>query len=346
LFYNQTAPDSQDYLITSPMSIQPLSVIAIIPRNEMFLDNDRFSSLLLAEALVAVFLCSILFIAVTKLISAPVEELARQVDSIESLQQLKTVHCTGGKDFLQITAAINHLYARIRQLVASLTQEIQNRKDAELQILHAQINPHFLYNTLDSIGQLCELGETQAASGMVRELSDFYRIGVSKGDTWIPLKEEVLHVTSYLAILQTRFEDFQYQISVPEELEQISVPKIILQPLAENAIYHGIRTMNPGGTISITAKEQNSMLVITVSDDGSGIDEDRLFKIQASLNFETEDTEESLRIYGLKNVHQRIFLSCGSPYGLTIESQLDAGTTVTLCLPLRPCSFSKKEGIC
>lgn len=329
---------TDNYALYSPMDISPLSIIAIIPKNEMFLDNDRFSSMLLTEASIAVLFCIVLFIMVTKFISAPAENLVRQVDAIESLPQLKTVHATGGKDFVQITAAINHLYSRTQQLITSLTQEMQNRKDAELKILYAQINPHFLYNTLDSISQLCELQESEAASQMIRELSDFYRIGVSKGDTWIPLKEEILHVSSYLSILKTRFGDFNYEILVPENTKTFLVPKIILQPLAENAIYHGIRTTNPGGSLIITAKIQKDSLILQVCDDGQGIEEDMLMKICASL--ETEDSllekTEGLRIYGLKNVHQRIRMQCGKPYGLTIESQLDMGTTVTLLLPIKP----------
>lgn len=321
----------------SPMSVPDLSIVALIPGEELFLDNARFSSVLLAESAAAVGLCLLLFVIVTKLISSPAENLARQLDSVESLRQLETVKAVGGKDFLQISAAINHLYGRVNHLIASLTDEMQSRRDAQLKVLYAQINPHFLYNTLDSIGQLCHLGDTEAACLMVRQLSDFYRIGVSKGETLIPLKDELLHVSSYLSILRTRFEDFQYRIQVPENLLDIPVPKIILQPLAENAVCHGLRTFCACGTVEIRASVQNQMLLLQVTDDGAGIDEDRLEQIRTLLYREPVQEDKFPPIYGLKNVHQRITLQYGQPFGLTIDSRLDEGTQVEIRLPLTSC---------
>lgn len=319
-----------DYIFRVPLKIDPLEVVAILPKEELFLDSDRFSALVLAEALAAVVLCCILFAVVTKLISAPAEKLARQLNSVETLTQLEAVQPTGGKDFEQITDAINHLYA-------SLTAEIHVRKDAQLQSLYAQINPHFLYNTLDSIGQLCEMGEMEAAYRMVHELSDFYRIGVSKGENLIPLRDELLHVTSYLSILQTRFEDFHFEVDVPDELLGIIVPKIILQPLAENSVYHGIRSVKEDGCIRICACVENGNVIISLEDDGIGIEEDRLEEIRTTLQegYQEKDREKhpEAPIYGLKNVHRRIMLQYGEGYGLSIDSEPEAGTVVAIRIP-------------
>lgn len=322
---------SHSYALYSPMDPPPLSVISILPKDELFLDNAELSSLLLAEAGGGLLLCLILFAAATRLLSAPAEELARQLNSIETLPQLTAIQAAGGKEFQLITEAINHLSFRIHGLVRSLTQEMTWRRNAELEALYAQINPHFLYNTLDSIGQLCELGESVSACQMVRELSDFYRIGVSKGENLISLKEELLHVSSYLSILQTRFEDFSFQIQAPESLENVLVPKIILQPLAENAVYHGIRPFRPDGTILISAQLTDDMLELLVTDNGCGMEEERLSALNAALASSASHPDTG---YGLRNVHQRILLQYGPPYGLSVFSQLDEGTAVKILLPI------------
>ena len=323
---------SESYALYSPMEIPSLAVLTVIPKEELFLDSNRFSTLVLAEAIGAVLICLLLFAVVTKFISAPAEKLAKQLNSMETLTQLENVQPTGGKDFVQITNAVNRLFNRIQDLIASLTAEIQSRKDAELRILYAQINPHFLYNTLDSIGQLCEMGEADAAYRMVHELSDFYRIGVSKGENLISLEEELLHVTSYLSILKTRFEDFEFSVDAPDALKDVQVPKIILQPLAENAVYHGIRGSQSNGVIRISVKESGEDIMITVTDDGMGMEEEILDGIRRSLE-DSSAEEPTVKSYGIKNVHQRIRLQFGDGYGLTIKSEPEAGTEVIVKLP-------------
>jgi len=178
------------------------------------------------------------------------------------------------------------------------------------------------------------MNETGSAHRMVRELSDFYRIGVSKGENLIPLREELLHVTSYLSILRTRFEDFEFHIDVPDQLKDVYVPKIILQPLAENAVYHGIRGVNAGGAITITGRALDGDLLLRVADDGNGMEEEVLSGIRASLLDSGPSGETQVRVYGLNNVHQRIVLQFGERYGVSVESEPEEGTTVEIRLPL------------
>lgn len=159
------------------------------------------------------------------------------------------------------------------------------------------------------------MGESESACQMVYELADFYRIGVSKGADFITLEEEIRHVTAYLSILQTRFEDFHFQIEVPEELAGTYVPKIILQPLAENAVYHGIHSGNGDGNIRITVKREGEDLFLEISDNGNGIEEELLGKIRRSLQLDEVKAEQDAKIYGLKNVQQRIVLQYGAQYG-------------------------------
>jgi two-component system sensor histidine kinase YesM len=323
----------KNYIVSERLKEVPLDIVAIIPKNELFIDRNNFQMLVFGESVISVLFCFLLFMIITKVLSAPVEELVRQLDAVENLTQLATARAVGGRDFRKITEAINHLYQRIQILIMSLKEENQYRKDAELKILYAQINPHFLYNTLDSIGQLCEMGESESACQMVYELADFYRIGVSKGADFITLEEEIRHVTAYLSILQTRFEDFHFQIEVPEELAGTYVPKIILQPLAENAVYHGIHSGNGDGNIRITGKREGEDLFLEISDNGNGIEEELLEKIRRSLQLDELKAEQDAKIYGLKNVQQRIVLQYGAQYGISIFSMLEQGTRVLIKLP-------------
>lgn len=323
----------ENYVVSEHLKEVPLDVVAVIPKNELFIDRNNFQILVFWESVVSLLFCVLLFMVITKTLSAPVEELVRQLDAVENLTQLESARAVGGKEFRKITEAINHLYRRIQILITSLKEENQYRKDAELKILYAQINPHFLYNTLDSIGQLCEMGESESACQMVYELADFYRIGVSKGADFITLGEEIQHVTAYLSILQTRFEDFHFLVEVPEELAGAYIPKIILQPLAENAVYHGIHSGNGDGIIHITGKREGGELLLEISDNGNGIEEELLGKIRRSLQLDEAKAEQDVKIYGLKNVQQRIVLQYGAQYGISIFSMLEQGTRVLIKLP-------------
>ena len=149
---------------------------------------------------------------------------------------------------------------RIRTLTLSMEKEMKAKQVTQLQFLFAQINPHFLYNTLDCIRELCHARENEKAEEMLDQLAVFYRIGVSKGRSFITLKDELLHSSMYLAILKTRFEDFQFEISLPEELENCLTLRMILQPLIENAVYHGIRPCRLDGTIRLDVKRDGKYL--------------------------------------------------------------------------------------
>ena len=202
-----------------------------------------------------------------------------------------------------------------------------------MNILYEQINPHFLYNALDTIYQLCDMGEVQNAKEMTHALATFYRIGVSKGTNYIPLEEECIHAQVYLSILKIRFADFTYSIELPEELKNCITIKKILQPILENAIYHGIHPLcDRTGHVTIQIARCGDDIQITISDNGIGILENDLAYIQKSLNEDFHPAKKG-KIYGIKNVHARIHLTYHRHYGLTIDSLPEVGTTVTITIP-------------
>ncbi len=262
----------------------------------------------LCERLIAIGRGSLL---VCDPIQADVEEVQLLSDGIESM--------------------VGHLK---RQIERNTEQEKQQRR-TELALLQAQINPHFLYNTLDTIIWLIESGEISEAVAMVGSLSNFFRFSLSRGQNVITLEEEQQHIRSYLEIQQMRYRDLmEYEIDIPEELKSYILPKLTLQPLVENALYHGIKIRRRKGLIRVSARAQESRLILEVRDDGSGMSPERLEEVRASL------VDGSREGFGLRTVHQRIQILFGVEYGLSVESAPDIGTKILVEIPMQT---SEKE---
>ena len=232
----------------------------------------------------------------------------------------------------------DRMAGRIISLMEKQRENQQSLHRAELELLQAQINPHFLYNTLDSIAILAESERPEDVIDMVNSLSTFFRNSLSHGEDIIPLRAELAQAKSYLEIQQIRYSDIlKYSVDIPEELLDTAVPKLILQPLIENALYHGIKNRRGVGSIEITGIAEADYILLKITDNGAGMDEVQLAQLQSGIY------EEHHSGLGLKNVHQRIRLYCGAPYGLTFESELGAGTVVTVRLPRHGVSAIRKE---
>ncbi|MBQ7657627.1 MAG: sensor histidine kinase, partial [Butyrivibrio sp.] len=218
-----------------------------------------------------------------------------------------------------------------RPIEEQVTREQKQLRKAEFELLQAQINPHFLYNTLDAIVWSAEAGNQKQVVKMVGSLSEFFRSSLNKGKELVRVREELSHARSYLEIQQIRYQDIlSYEIDVPEELFEYEIPKITVQPIVENALYHGIKNRRGGGKITITGQESESDYRLIVTDDGMGMDSERLNEITRGLS---DKAPEDAKIYGLYNVNERIRLFYGEEYGISIESEYDRGTTVTIRLP-------------
>lgn len=232
-----------------------------------------------------------------------------------------------------LNASFNRMLEKIGNLVEDIRIEQINLRQTELKVLQAQINPHFLYNTLDSIIWLAEAGEKEQVVQMVSSLSDFFRTTLSKGRDYITLQEEETHIRSYLQIQQFRYRDIlEYDIRIPESLYQYPILKLTLQPLVENALYHGIKNKRGVGHIRVDGREEDGKLIFCVRDDGIGMAPDRLAYVQALIRGEQRD-EESPSGFGLFNVNQRLQLNYGAAYGLEIDSVYGEGTAATAVIP-------------
>ncbi len=227
--------------------------------------------------------------------------------------------------------SMNQMIEKINELLKQITVEQIRIREAELELLQLQINPHFLYNTLDTIIWLAEGGDEKRVVSMVKSLSAFFRTSLSRGRDIITLKEELVHAKSYLEIQQFRYQDIlTYSIDVPEEFSECMIPKITIQPLIENALYHGIKNKRGGGNINVTAKCEGDDLVISVADNGIGMSDERLAEVVAGLE---GDRPSENAIYGLYNVNERIKLKFGSKYGITLHSVFGEGSTCDILLP-------------
>ena len=227
----------------------------------------------------------------------------------------------------ELDEGINKMARKISALLENVRQEKEMQHLTELQLIQAQVNPHFLYNTLDTIVWLIEGGMTDDAVEMISSLSIFFRTSLSKGNDIIPLSEEERHTLSYLEIQQYRYRDIlEFEINIPKELSGIPVPKLSIQPLAENALYHGIKNRRGKGKILIEGREEEDALVLTVSDNGQGMTPERLHEVQEAIR-----TGERAG-FGLAAVAERIALYYGPGYGMKIFCEEGKGTTVEIRL--------------
>ena len=232
----------------------------------------------------------------------------------------------------ELGQSFNNMIDRIEELVHMVYLEQQSKRNAELKSLQEQIKPHFLYNTLDTISWMARDYDAEDIVLLVDALSNMFRIGLSQGKDFITLREEVTHITNYLYIQKIRYKDkLQYVLDIPQALMGYSVPKLILQPLVENAIYHGIKVKRGGGTIRVLGRREAGKLKLIVADDGAGIAPEKLRALQEGLAAATPISEKSS--FGLFYIQERIRLCYGGEYGVTIDSVQGEGTQVMITLP-------------
>ena len=234
---------------------------------------------------------------------------------------------------------INQMADRLETLIEQVRQKQDNLARAELRTLQAQISPHFLYNTLDTIVWQAESGKGDEVVRLTRSLSDFFRISLSSGADWIPVSQELKHVSAYLSIQKTRYRDIlDYEVDQPEGLEEIYMLKLLLQPLVENALYHGIKNKRGGGKIQVRVKYQNGLMTFIVADTGKGMTPEQLKELEESLRAEIPTAQAAQEPghsgFGMRNVDMRIRLYYRKQRGLIMRSGPE-GTEISFTIPIR-----------
>lgn len=296
---------------------------------ESYLRVIRYSVIALFVLLVIIILLSLY---IPRSIAKPVRELVTVTNRVASGDLTIRSEVEGGTEITMLNDSMNVMIEKLNELIGQVREEQKQLRIAEFRVLQAQINPHFLYNTLDTIVWLAEAGDQKKVVSMVGSLSDFFRTSLNQGKDIITLSEELQHVKSYLEIQKVRYQDIlTYEIAVPEEFGFVAIPKITLQPLVENALYHGIKNKRGGGAIQVTAYTEENELVICVADSGIGMKPEQLEKVTNAIH--NEDATERAS-FGLYNVNERIRLNFGAEYGLSMESTYGEGTRSYVKLPL------------
>jgi two-component system sensor histidine kinase YesM len=282
---------------------------------------------------------------ISESIYVPIKKLHDVTTTITEQDLQVLVTSDNVDEVTELGMSFNIMIGKIRELLDSKIKEQENLKKAEFRTLQAQINPHFLYNTLDTIIWMAESKKTDQVIEIVRALSKFFRITLSKGKDWITIREEVERTESYLVIQKMRYRDIlDYRIEVDEDILDGTILKLTLQPLVENALYHGIKSKRGGGTIIVRAQRMNGdQALLEVEDDGVGFTSYKLGQVQSKMNDDTGEIKLKETGFGLENVNKRIKLYYGKEYGLAIKSEYQAGTQVKLAIPLKRDVIEKSE---
>ena len=302
-------------------------------------DMPVFIWIIIASILLIVFVLAFLIsFAVTK----PLHRLMSGMQSVESGEWDIFVEKRGVFEVVALSSAFSHMVDRIKALMGRIMDDQKALRESEIRMLHEQINPHFLYNTLDSMVWLAESGNKESVVKMIETLAEFFRLTLHEGNETIPVRDEIKHVESYLTIQKMRFgKTFDFDIEMDPAAEGFLSMKMILQPLAENAIIHGIGRTGEGGLISIRAcMGSDNSIVYEVKDNGMGMTSEILERVKKN-----EPSGNSG--IGIRNISQRINLYYGDGYGLAFESEPEEGTKVSVRIPAVPASASSydKKGV-
>lgn len=290
--------------------------------------------------LVLVFIAIFLAIIISRSIGKPLEALKYNMLEV-SRGNLNSYYKLGNNDdeISVLGTVFNEMVVKIDSLIQEVLHVQSQKRDAELRALQSQINPHFLYNTLDTLQWKAIEYKAFEVADMVNALSRFFRISLSSGKEFITISDEIDHVKNYLEIQKMRYRDkINYNINVDPSVGEIFVPKILLQPLVENSIYHGLKPRKHLGTILIEIFSKEGYIYIEVIDNGLGIDDGQLQLIRKNLAKSIESKH-----YGLYNINERLKLTFGDKYNVTIESDLGIGTKVLLKIPIMDGGFQCLE---
>ena len=309
-------------------------IVGVAMMDEIMDDLGSFQTALLFISAVMIIISIIATTIISKHITRPLRRLESEMRKVETGDFEVSLPQSHSIEVESLSSSFRIMVARIKVLMKRIKATEEIKRQRELDALQAKINPHFLYNTLDSVIWMAETGDNHGVVKMVSALARLFRISIAKGHDVITLSEELSHVQNYLDIQSMRYKDkFTYSITIPRELENAPTIKLIVQPIVENSIYHGIKYLQEEGRIEIKAEAVDDGIKIIISDNGVGMKSETAAAI---LNPDQENTVSSGNGIGLRNIDERIKLSYGEKYGLSIWSEPDEGTTVTILIPHLP----------
>lgn len=316
--------DIQYYIYYQTRSIENL-------KNEL---NSRITSFIIATVILtaAIVLAAVLISGyVVNGITRPVKELCKVTEKIARGEFESRAGVSTNDEIAILAESVNDMARHLQVMVDQIKEDERKMRHAELRLLQEQINPHFLYNTLDTIVWLIETNNNEGAVNMLMSLSEFFRLVLSKGKESITIREEEQHIRSYLEIQQVRYHDIlEYSIDIDPNIYDYQILKLTLQPLIENSLYHGIKYKRAKGEIRVTGHKEGENVVLVVEDTGVGMDEETYNRIKEEIMLPSKKREKG---FGLANVNERIRMNFGNEYGMKIYSKKDEGTRIEVVIP-------------
>lgn len=289
---------------------------------------------------IAIVVISIITIRLGAGITNPIRNLVGVTGKISKGDFSVRASSANTKELTNLSDAVNGMAHNLEILVEQIKVDERKMRQTELRLLQEQINPHFLYNTLDTIVWLVEGNRNQQAKQMVVSLSDFFRLILNHGKEMTSIEQEEKHIRSYLEIQQVRYQDImEYEIDIPESYYGYEILKMTLQPIVENALYHGIKYKRAKGIIRIQARMEENGFLFLVEDDGIGMEVSEVEELNKEIQRPCKETD---RGFGLANVNERIRMTYGTGYGIWIESEKGVGTKVYVKVPIQEVQKDEK----
>lgn len=338
---------SGDYLIAYDRDIATgLLRVAAIDKAEILASASGVDTLLILVAISSV-LGILLFTNITaRILFRRLREMDKMISQIEAGKFDVRLKVRGFNEISRISESFNHMAEKLQSMLTSMVQKEKAKKDAELHALQAQINPHFLYNTLENMRMQCEIDEYYKVANGLSNLGDLLRYSLQWEDQEVMIEQELNNLQQYIEIMKMRFNNkFVYNLECDEGLKKIKVPKLILQPLVENCFTHAFSSVLPPWEIVVKVYKQDNKLFISVQDNGLGIDNERLEQIRKCLleNKRISDTKKSKSSIGIINVKQRVEMICPAGSKMEIHSEKNVGTRITVTIVIEPDKHSGGE---
>jgi two-component system sensor histidine kinase YesM len=314
-------------------------LIKTIPTEYMYGELYRIQRYLLIGGFLYSILIILYFLFFSFRYTEPMMKMMSVIKKVEQGDLTARTEVRSSDEVGQLGHSLNNMIAEMQKLIDQLIREEQEKKEVELEALHAQINPHFLYNTLNTIKWMAKIQGNDSVSKAITALVKLLRISTNLGKEMISLSEEIEYVKNYIVIQKLRFNKATHiDYHIEENCMNIMVPKMILQPIVENSIIYGMEDEQQELHIKISAYLCAEQLFIEIRDDGPGIDPAILKTI-----FDNDSSKSKFSKVGLNNVNQRIKLYCGADFGLEIETEIGRGTRVLMNLPASPVQKSGEQ---
>lgn len=306
------------------------SAVGVINTNELIKNKRGTINFYVLLAGMAIVTASLIAIIISKAITKPIKMLENTMHKVEEGDFSIQCKVDLNNEIGHLSKTFNVMISRIKLLMAAAVSNEKEKRKYEIKALQAQINPHFLYNTLETIIWMSAGGKNEEVVEVTSALANLFRTSISEGENLVLLSVEMENIQSYLTIQKMRYKDkLTYQVEIPDKLQSLKTPKLILQPIVENAVYHGIKKSQVGGLIKITAEASANILTITVEDDGVGMSREQISQL-----FTADNHDHTGMGIGVLNVNNRIKLCFGQEYGLFYHSEEGKGTRVDIRLPM------------